>query len=72
MAIIGMHALMYSKQDEATRRFFRGTGKAVRISGYEESTLSREGLIAESKGHYDEAEYQRQVTAGAPTTSSGA
>ena len=25
MAIIGMHALMYSKQDEATRRFFRDT-----------------------------------------------
>lgn len=23
MAIIGMHALMYSKKDEATRRFFR-------------------------------------------------
>ena len=23
MAIIGLHALMYSKQDEATRRFFR-------------------------------------------------
>ena len=23
MAIIGMHALMYSKEDEATRRFFR-------------------------------------------------
>ena len=23
MAIIGMHALMYSKEDEQTRRFFR-------------------------------------------------
>ena len=41
-----------------------GTGKAVRISGYEEWTLSADGLIAESKGHYDEAEYQRQVNAG--------
>lgn len=40
-----------------------GTGKAVRISGYEEWTLGPDGLITESKGHYDEAEYQRQVKA---------
>jgi steroid delta-isomerase-like uncharacterized protein len=41
-----------------------GTGRAVRISGYEEWTLNPDGLIGESKGHYDEAEYQRQVGAG--------
>jgi steroid delta-isomerase-like uncharacterized protein len=39
-----------------------GTGRAVRISGYEEWTLDADGLIAESKGHYDEAEYRRQVS----------
>jgi hypothetical protein len=39
-----------------------GTGRAVRISGYEEWTLDAHGLIAESKGHYDEAEYRRQVS----------
>jgi steroid delta-isomerase-like uncharacterized protein len=39
-----------------------GTGRAVRISGYEEWTLDANGLIAESKGHYDEAEYRRQVS----------
>ncbi len=38
-----------------------GTGRAVRISGYEEWTLGADGLIAVSKGHFDEAEYQRQV-----------
>ena len=38
-----------------------GTGKAVRISGHEEWTISPDGLIAESKGHFDEAEYQRQL-----------
>jgi len=38
-----------------------GTGRSVRISGYEEWTLDDDGLILESKGHYDEAEYQRQV-----------
>jgi steroid delta-isomerase-like uncharacterized protein len=39
-----------------------GTGKPVRISGHEEWTFSAEGLIAESKGHYDEAEYERQMS----------
>jgi uncharacterized protein (TIGR02246 family) len=38
-----------------------GTGKAVRISGYEEWTFGADGLIVESKGHFDETEYQRQV-----------
>ena len=42
-----------------------GTGNGVRIRGYEEWTLSPDDLIAESKGHFDEAEYQRQVTSGA-------
>lgn len=41
-----------------------GTGKAVRISGYEEWTIGAGGLIAASKGHFDEAEYQRQLKAG--------
>jgi uncharacterized protein (TIGR02246 family) len=41
-----------------------GTGKAVRISGYEEWTFGPDGLIAESKGHFDEAEYQRQLRVG--------
>lgn len=43
-----------------------GTGKAVHLSGYEEWTFGPDGLIAQSLGHFDEAEYQRQVTAGAP------
>lgn len=41
-----------------------GTGKAVRISGYEEWTIGEDGLIAASKGRFDEAEYQRQLKAG--------
>lgn len=43
-----------------------GTGKFVRIIGYEEWTLDSNGLIAKSDGHYDEAEYQRQLKFGAP------
>jgi len=43
-----------------------GTGNAVHISGSEEWTLGSDGLISQSLGHFDEAEYQRQLTAGAP------
>lgn len=38
-----------------------GTGKAVNISGCEEWRFGANGLIAESKGHFDENEYQRQL-----------
>ena len=44
-----------------------GTGKAVRMTGYEEWALGTDDLIAESRGHYDEAEYQRQLKSGAST-----
>ena len=37
------------------------------FSGYEEWTIGADGLIAESKGHFDEAEYQRQLKSGAPS-----
>jgi uncharacterized protein (TIGR02246 family) len=43
-----------------------GTGKSVRIKGHEKWTVSAGGLIAQSNGHYDEAEYQRQLQSGAP------
>ena len=38
-----------------------GAGRAVRISGREEWTFGADGLIAGSKGRFDEAEYNRQV-----------
>ena len=41
-----------------------GTGKRVRISGYELWNLDNDGLIAESKGHFDNAEYERQLKHG--------
>jgi uncharacterized protein (TIGR02246 family) len=43
-----------------------GTGKKVRISGREEWRFTPDGLIAESQGYFDEAEFQRQLQAGAP------
>jgi len=42
-----------------------GTGKFVRISGFEEWRFGSDGLIANSKGHFDAADYRRQVNAGA-------
>jgi len=41
-----------------------GTGKRVRISGYELWKFDPDGLIAESKGQFDSAEYQRQLKHG--------
>ena len=38
-----------------------GTGNRVVISGYEEWTLDASGLISKSLGHFDAAEYSRQV-----------
>jgi ketosteroid isomerase-like protein len=42
-----------------------GTGASVRIHGYEEWTLNESGLIQKSLGHYDQAEYDRQLQQGA-------
>ncbi len=41
-----------------------GAGNRVRISGYEEWRIGADGLIAESRGHFDAAEYQRQLAGG--------
>ena len=43
----------------------RGTGNKVRISGYELWTIDNDGLIAESRGHFDATDYESQVK-GAP------
>ena|SRR5579864_3634767 len=37
------------------------TGNRVRISGYELWKIDNGGLIAESKGHFDAADYERQL-----------
>ena len=41
-----------------------GTGKKVRISGYEEWKFGEDGLIEDSLGHFDAAEYQHQRAHG--------
>jgi predicted ester cyclase len=49
-----------------------GTGQAVRFSGHEEWTIGADGLVQESLGHFDEAEYQRQLQHGVPARTRGA
>jgi uncharacterized protein (TIGR02246 family) len=41
-----------------------GTGRGVRFSGYEVWKFGEDGLIAESQGHFDAADYQRQLRRG--------
>jgi hypothetical protein len=42
-----------------------GTGRLVRISGFEVWKMREDGLIAESQGHFDAAAYQHQLEHGA-------
>jgi uncharacterized protein (TIGR02246 family) len=46
---------------EGTNRGPGGTGARVLISGYEEWQIGSDGLIAASRGHFDAAEYARQL-----------
>jgi hypothetical protein len=43
-----------------------GTGTFVRVSGIEDWRFAADGLVAESLGHFDAAEYERQLQHGAP------
>jgi len=45
-----------------------GTDRYVRIRGFEEWTMDDDGFILDSKGHYDEVDYQRQLRGGGPRT----
>ncbi len=42
-----------------------GSGHRVQISGFESWRMDEDGLIAASEGHFDAAEYQRQLEHGA-------
>lgn len=41
-----------------------GTGRTVRIRGFEIWRFGDDGLIASSQGHFDSAEYRRQLEQG--------
>jgi hypothetical protein len=44
-----------------------GTGRPVKISGREEWTIGPDGLVADSKGSFDEADYNRQLSTVIPS-----
>jgi len=68
LEVQGTHAV-YHWTLTGTNNGPNGTGKSVRIHGYEEWTLAPNGLIQASLGHYDQAEYDRQLQHGAPPPS---
>jgi uncharacterized protein (TIGR02246 family) len=39
-----------------------GSGNRVQISGYEDWKFGPDGLVADSKGHYDAKDWERQAT----------
>jgi len=41
-----------------------GRGHRVRFSGFEVWKIGKDGLIAESQGHFDSDDYQRQIERG--------
>ena len=67
------HVLFFDKLDERDGRVLfhwtfegtntgtGGTGNRVRFSGYEAWLMDDDGLIRDSQGTYDEADYQRQL-----------
>lgn len=60
LTIEGNHA-QYHWTLTGTNTGVGGMGKKVKISGYEEWTIGADGLIAKSLGHYDNADFQRQL-----------
>lgn len=63
VGVEGQHAI-YRWTLTGTNTGAGGLGNAVRVSGHEEWTIGADGLLAASKGHFDEAEYNRQVKVG--------
>ena len=53
---------------EGTKTGPGGTGKKVHISGFEEWKFGPDGLIEDSLGHFDAADYERQLQQGVSNT----
>lgn len=47
----------------------RGTGRWIRMSGFEEWTIGDDGLIGSARGHFDPVEYERQLAEPRPEQS---
>lgn len=49
---------------EGTNSGADGTGKRVAISGWEYWRLTDDGLVADSKAHFDAEDFERQLAGG--------
>ena len=74
-AFSDLHLRMDALETEGDRYYFHwtlsgtndgpgGTGKRVQISGYEHWRIGEDGRVAESLGHFDSEEYERQLAHG--------
>jgi predicted ester cyclase len=68
LAVNGTHVI-YHWTLSGTNSGPGGTGRSVRISGFEDWRFDSDGLIAESKGQFDAADYQRQLKGGTRASS---
>ena len=66
--VVSMDSLTTNKDKTKFHWTFTGTnigpdgnGSKVSINGFEEWTINEEGLIQESKGYFDNKEYERQL-----------
>ncbi len=59
----GDHAI-YKWTLEGTNTGPGGTGKQVRISGFEKGKIGSDNLVAKSQGHFDQAAYHQQLSHG--------
>jgi nuclear transport factor 2 (NTF2) superfamily protein len=61
-----LDALEWAEGHPVYRWTLEGThavsGTRVRVSGFEEWRIGEDGLIAESRGHFDVGEWERQVS----------
>ena len=55
---------VYMRTLEGTNSGPGGTGNRVELSGWEYWRLTDDGLVAESKGHFDAQDFDRQVAGG--------
>lgn len=61
--VVRAHGAVYHWTLTGTSTGPNGTGRSVRISGFEEWTIGGDGLIAQSQGHFDSVDYHRQLGA---------
>jgi hypothetical protein len=63
-ALPDLHLIMDDLQIQGDRAVYHwtlsSTQRQVRLSGFEEWLIGPDGLIANSQGHFDSAEYARQ------------